>query len=179
MFSFSFWFIFDRLCTNHYNVSLVIFFSLLNDHFPLLTTCVHSPAMCISHNESLASCCSWLRFFISSTHHNYYTSITSWFVVDDNFFILGLLYYCWLSFHSLESYLHKVFISLFFNDFLLSFFLWVVSTHAFFCLVLLMDWFLSLIFIYMVFLLYHIQHITLIVSPPHQLWPANQKQSIF
>jgi len=118
----------------------------LDAHFPLLTTCVHSLATCASHNNFLVGYCIWSRFFIFSTHHNQCTSITSWFVVDDCFLILGLICYCWSSFRSLKSYLHKVFFSLFFIDCLLLFFLWVVSTHVLFCLVLLMDgfcpWFL-------------------------------------
>ncbi len=74
-------------------------------------------------------------------------------MANDNFLVLGLCY-CWSSFHNRGSYLHRVF-SLFFVDCLLLFFLWVVSTRAFICLVLLMDGFLSLIFIYMVFLHVH------------------------
>jgi len=53
----------------------------------------------------------------------------------------SLLY--WLSFHGCESSLHRVF-----TWFL--FILWVVFTCVFFCLVLLMDGFPSLIFIYKV-----------------------------
>jgi hypothetical protein len=38
-----------------------------------------------------------------------FRSITSRFVVDDSFFVLGLLCYRWLSFHSRESSLLRVF----------------------------------------------------------------------
>jgi hypothetical protein len=39
--------------------------------------------------------------------------LTSSFVVDGSFFVLGLLCYCWLSFHSCEFSLHRVFTWLF------------------------------------------------------------------
>jgi hypothetical protein len=42
VFSFPFRFISDHLCTNHYHVSLTIFFNPLNVCFILSTTCVHS-----------------------------------------------------------------------------------------------------------------------------------------
>jgi hypothetical protein len=108
VFSSSFWFIFNHLCTNHYHASSTVFFSPLNVYFLLLTMCVHSLAMCASHNNSSVSSCTWLRFFISSTHHSLYTFVISWFVANDNFFVLGLLCCCWLSFCSHESSLHRV-----------------------------------------------------------------------
>jgi hypothetical protein len=65
-------------------------------------------------------------------------------VADDNLFILGFLYYHWLSFCCHGSYLHKAFTSFFYC--LCLFVLWVVSTCTLICLVLLMDmwclWFL-------------------------------------
>jgi hypothetical protein len=62
--------------------------------------------------------------------------------------------YRWLSFHSHEFSLHKVFVWFFYLIFvycLLLFFLWVVSTCVLICLVVLVDGFPSLIFIYKVF----------------------------
>ncbi len=47
VFSFLFWFIFYHFCTKHYCTSSTIFFSLLNACFLLLTTHVHSLAVCI------------------------------------------------------------------------------------------------------------------------------------
>jgi len=67
--SFLFWFIFYYLCTNHYHASSTVFFSPLNACLLLLITHVHNPAMCISHNNS-STCCTWLGFLISSTHHS-------------------------------------------------------------------------------------------------------------
>jgi hypothetical protein len=68
--SFPFRFIYEHLCTYHYCKSLAIFFSPLNVYFLLSTTCVHSHASCTSHIDSSTGCCTWLKFFISSTHHN-------------------------------------------------------------------------------------------------------------
>jgi len=59
-------------------------------------------------------CCTWLGFLISFTHQSQCTSITSWFVINDNFFILGFLCYHWLSFRNYESFLHRVFILFYF-----------------------------------------------------------------
>jgi hypothetical protein len=39
VFSFSFWFIFYHLCTNHYYMSLAVFFGPVNAHFPLSRVC--------------------------------------------------------------------------------------------------------------------------------------------
>jgi hypothetical protein len=60
VFSFSFWFIFYRLCENHYRASSTIFFSPLNVYFSLLTMCVHSLVMCANHNNSSVGCYTWL-----------------------------------------------------------------------------------------------------------------------
>jgi len=60
VFSFSFWFIFYRLCKNHYRASSTIFFSPFNAYFSLLTMCVHSLVMCANHNNSSMGCCTWL-----------------------------------------------------------------------------------------------------------------------
>ncbi len=57
-------------------------------------------------------------------------------MTNDNFLVLSLLCYRWSSFRSHGCYLHMVF-SLFFVDYLLSFFFQVVSTPFLFCLVLL------------------------------------------
>jgi hypothetical protein len=57
---FLFWFIFYRLCRDHYHASSMIFFSPF----------VHSLAVCASHNDSSMGCYTWLGFFIFSTHHN-------------------------------------------------------------------------------------------------------------
>jgi hypothetical protein len=122
VFSFSFWFIHGRLCTDHYHAPLVIFFSPLNVHFPLLITCVHNLAMCISHNNFSVCYCTWLGFFISSTHHSYYTSVINQFVSNNCFLILGFFCYRWLSFRNLRFYMQRVFFPLFFVDCLLSFF---------------------------------------------------------
>jgi hypothetical protein len=146
VFSSSFWFILGHLCTNHYYVPLTIFFSPLDVHFPLLAKCVHSLATCTSHSDFLTGYYTQLGFFIFSTHHNYCTFIISRFVANDCFLVLGFFCYCWSSFCSLGSYLHRVFFFLFFVDCLLLFFLWVVFTRAFICLVLLVDGVLFLIF---------------------------------
>jgi hypothetical protein len=42
-------FIFYHLCTDHYYASSTVFFSPVDVHFPLLTTCVRNPATCKSH----------------------------------------------------------------------------------------------------------------------------------
>ncbi len=143
--SFLFWFIFYHLCIKHYRASLVIFFSHVNAYFSLLIMCIHSLGVWISHSNSSVGHYTWSRFLISSTHYNYYTFVISWFVANDNFLVLGFHCYCWSSFHSHGSYLHRVF-SLYFVHFLLSFFLWVVFICALICLILLMDGFSSLIF---------------------------------
>jgi hypothetical protein len=70
VYSFLFWFIFYHLCTNHYHTSLVVFFSPLDACFLLLTTHVHNLVACTSHNDFLASCCTWSKFLIFSTHHS-------------------------------------------------------------------------------------------------------------
>jgi hypothetical protein len=108
--SFSFWFIFYHLCTDHYCALLVIFFSPLNVCFLLSIANVHSLIACTNHSDSSVGYYIWSQFLISSTHHNLCTSITSQFVAEDNFFILGLLCYCWLSFCSHVYFLHRVFI---------------------------------------------------------------------
>ncbi len=69
MFSFLFWFIFYRLCIDHYCASSTIFFSSLDACFLLSTTCVHNPITCASHNNFSTSYYTWMRFLISSTHH--------------------------------------------------------------------------------------------------------------
>ncbi len=107
--SWSFWFIFYCLCIDHYCTSLAVFFIPLDAYFLLLIAHVHNLATCTSHNDSLAGCCTWLRFLISSTHRSWCTSVTSWFVADDNSFVLGLLCYRWSSSCSQRSYLHRVF----------------------------------------------------------------------
>ncbi len=109
VFSFLFWSIFYRLCTYHYCTSSVVFFSPLDVCFLLSTTYVHSLVAFANHSDSSMGCCTWSRFFISSTHHNYCTFVTNRFVVDDNSFVLGLLYYRWLSFRCHEYSLHSVF----------------------------------------------------------------------
>jgi hypothetical protein len=68
--SFSFWFIFYRLCTNHYCMSSMVFFNPLNVCFLLSTMRVHNPTTYTSHSNSSMGYSTWLRFFISSTHHN-------------------------------------------------------------------------------------------------------------
>jgi len=70
VFSFLFWFIPNHLCTDHYRMSLAIFFNPLDVHVPLSTTCVHKPVVCISHNDFSMGCCIWSGFFISSTHRS-------------------------------------------------------------------------------------------------------------
>jgi hypothetical protein len=107
--SFLFWFIVDQLCTNHCHPSSMVLFNPLDACFLLSTTHVHNLATCSSHIDSSTGCYTWSRFLISSTHHSQCTSITTWFVVNDNSFTLGLLCYHWLTFCSYESSLHKVF----------------------------------------------------------------------
>jgi hypothetical protein len=78
--------------------------------------CIHSPATCASHNDSSANCCTWLKFFISSTHHScsailslvdlwQVTTLLSWvfFVIVDCHFVSmshpctrSLSDFCWL-----------------------------------------------------------------------------------
>jgi len=70
---------------------------------------VHSLVTCTSHNHYSPNCCTWTRFLIFSTHHSYYTSITTRFVANDSSFVLALFCYYWLPFHSHESSLHRVF----------------------------------------------------------------------
>jgi hypothetical protein len=100
---------FYHICTYHYCMSLVIFFSPLDACFLLLIVCVHNLTTHASHNDSSMSYCIWLGFHISSTHHSFCTSITSRFVANDNSFILNLFCYRWLSFRKHESSLHRVF----------------------------------------------------------------------
>jgi len=69
----------------------MVLFNPLDAWFLLSTTHVHNLATCSSHIDSSTGCYTWLRFFISSTHHSQCTSITTWFVVNDNSFTLGLL----------------------------------------------------------------------------------------
>jgi len=88
-FHFAFWFIFDRLCTYHYHRLSLVFFNPFNSCFLLSTLLVHSLVMCASHIESSTCYCIWLGFLISSTHHSYCTCIISWFVIDDNSFVIG------------------------------------------------------------------------------------------
>jgi hypothetical protein len=68
--SFSFWFILDCLCTDHYHTSSKVFFSPLDVHFSLSTTCVHNTTMCANHSDSSTNYCIWSKFFISFTHHS-------------------------------------------------------------------------------------------------------------
>ncbi len=114
LFPFSLWFIFGRLCTDDYHVSLVIFFNSLDAHFSLSKVRVYNPATCTSHNDSLIGCCTWSKFFISSTHHNYCTFITSQFVTDDCFSCFRSSLLSMIVILLLGSYLHRIFFSLFF-----------------------------------------------------------------
>jgi hypothetical protein len=66
--SFSFWFIFYHLCTDHYCASLTIFFSLFDACFLLLTTCVHNLVVCTNHSNSSMGCYIWSGFFIFLPH---------------------------------------------------------------------------------------------------------------
>jgi hypothetical protein len=150
VFSFSFWFIFNSLCTNHYRPSSMVFFNPLDAGFLLLTTCTHRHEMCASHIDfstiialgqglsffphiiinaplSLIDCGRWQLFHFRS----------SFFIINCHFvamspFCIGLY--------------------LIFVDCLFLFFLWVMYICVFICVVLLMDGFPSLIFIYMVFI---------------------------
>jgi hypothetical protein len=45
--SFSFWFIFDHLCIDHYCMSSIVFFNPFDACFLLLIVHVHNPTMCI------------------------------------------------------------------------------------------------------------------------------------
>jgi hypothetical protein len=81
---FWFWLIFDYLCTNHYCTSLTIFFNPLDACWLLAR--VHILVTCINCNDFSMGCCTWSRFLISSTRHNTY--IISWFMANDNFFLL-------------------------------------------------------------------------------------------
>jgi hypothetical protein len=68
--SFSFWFIIDCLCINHYCASSIVFFNPFDVHFSLSTSCVHSLATGASHNKFSTSYSTWSQFFIFSTHHS-------------------------------------------------------------------------------------------------------------
>jgi len=138
VFSISFWFIFYHMCTYHYHMS----FSPFDVCFLLLIVHLHNPTMCVNHNNFSTGCCTWPKFFIFSTQHNYCTYVTNWFVANDSSFILGFLCYRWLSFCSHESSLHKV-LTWFLLIVCFCFFLLVVSICVFICLVLLMDGFPS------------------------------------
>jgi hypothetical protein len=70
VFSFPFWVIFNHLCTYHYCASLVAFFSPFDTCFLLLIVRVHSLTTCANHNDFFMGYNTWLRFFISSTHHS-------------------------------------------------------------------------------------------------------------
>jgi hypothetical protein len=101
----------------------------------------------------------WSRFLISSTHHNLCTFVTSWFVAKDNFFVLGLLCYYWLSFCSHESFVHRIFIWFSFTIFF--FFglcLLVFSFASYFCWMGSHPWFLFIIFFF--FFLYYLYTLT-------------------
>jgi hypothetical protein len=50
--------------------SLIILFNPFDACFLLSTTCVHTLAVCVNHNNFSTSCYIWLEFFIFSTHHN-------------------------------------------------------------------------------------------------------------
>lgn len=84
-------------------------------------------------------------------------------MANDSSFILGLICYHWSSFHNYGSYSHKVFT-------LFLFFLWVMSTCASFFLYLFMDGFLSLIFIYRIFLLFRYESAKMISNSPRMEW---------
>jgi hypothetical protein len=125
-----------------------------------------------SHRDSSSNCCTWSCFLSLSLLHLY----ISWFVVDDNSFILGLLSYGWLSFCCHESSLHMIFTWFLFCW--LFAFVWVVSTCVHICLaLLLMDGFPSLIFIYRVFLLGHSN--TMSVPLQHTKCDRPRKGSIY
>jgi hypothetical protein len=68
--SFSFWFILDRLCADHYHTSSKVFFNPLDVHFSLSTTCVYNPTMCTNHSDSSTNYCIWSKFFIFFRHHS-------------------------------------------------------------------------------------------------------------
>jgi hypothetical protein len=70
MYLFLFWFIFYRLCTDRYRMSLAILFSPLDVYLLLSTAHVHSSTTCANHNNSSMGYYTWLKFLISSTHHN-------------------------------------------------------------------------------------------------------------
>jgi hypothetical protein len=120
--SFSFWFIHNHLCIDHYCAPLAIFFSPLDAHFPLSIVNVHNLAMYASHNDYSARC--YIDLGSSSLPHIIAIASMSLvnFLTNDYFLVLGLLCYCWTSFCSLRSYLRRVFFPLFFVDCLLSFF---------------------------------------------------------
>ncbi len=62
------WFIFYCLCTKHYRMSSMVFFSPLDAHFPLSTTCVHNLAACACNFSTSST--TWLGFLIFSIHHS-------------------------------------------------------------------------------------------------------------
>ncbi len=116
----------------------------LDVHFPLSTTCVHSPPTCTSHSDSSTGYYTWLGFFIFSTHHsrfltnNYFLILGFFVIIDHHFVALGPI--C-IGF----SFSYVSLIVCF--CFLFRLCLLMLSI----CLVLLVDGFSSLIFKYMVF----------------------------
>jgi len=133
--SFSFWFIHNHLCIDHYCAPLAIFFSPLDAHFPLSIVNVHNLAMYASHNVNVHNLAMYAshndysaRCYIDlgSSSLPHIIAIASMslvnFLTNDYFLVLGLLCYCWTSFCTLRSYLRRVFCPLFFVDCLLSFF---------------------------------------------------------
>ncbi len=111
-------------------------FQFMYAYVLLSTNFVHNFLICIGHCE-LSMCCRTLEaLLISSTLCNHCTSIANQFVIDVTFLIYKLLY---------DQCINGVLIVMFFCD---------MCSHAFICLIFLVDKFSSILFfIYMVFLI--------------------------
>ncbi len=165
VFAFSFWFIFYHICTYHYCASLAIFFSPFDACFLLSTMHVHSFEMAIIIFQQAIT----LGWGSSCFPHIIVSAPSS--LVDlcanNNSFISCFL--CYLDHHFMAmGPICIQFLPFFFVDCFLLFLLWVVSTCAFICLVLLMDGFRSLIlkinkfihdFFSSLFFLAHLSHL--------------------
>jgi len=131
-------FIFYCLCIDHYHASLAIFFSPLNVYFLLLITHVHSLATFVRHNDFSTNYYTLSSYFPHIIANAPSSLADLWQTIALSF--LGLLCYCWLSFHSHRSYVHRAF-TLFLLIVCFCFFFSCVYLCFFCCLVLLMDGF--------------------------------------
>jgi hypothetical protein len=98
---------FFSLCIDHYHASLMVFFSPLHVCFLILITHAHSLAMFVRHNDSSANYYTLSSYFPHIIANAPSSLANLWQTIALSF--LGLLCYCWLSFHSHGSYVHRAF----------------------------------------------------------------------